>query len=88
MTTTKKKKRIVKRVNNDLALRYEDAWNYVVSHSPAWKQDVVINMTEEEAKAKRGRTADAHGEVAKDVMFLAESNRKIPPPKENWRKPE
>jgi len=91
MTTSKSKrakKKINKRPNDKQALRYEDAWNYIVSKSPAWKQDAVINMTEEEAKAVGGRTAQAHDEVAKEVMFLAESNRKIPLPKENWRKPE
>tara|TARA_R110000824_G_scaffold210666_1_gene396563 strand:- start:14 stop:292 length:279 start_codon:yes stop_codon:yes gene_type:complete len=92
MTTSKSKRakrKTHKRPNdNNLVLRYEDAWNYVVSHSPTWKQDVVINTTEEEAKKVGGRTAQAHHEVAKDVMFLAESNRKIPPPKENWQKPE
>jgi hypothetical protein len=92
MTTSKSKrakKKINKRPNdNNLVLRYEDAWNYIVSHSPSWKQDVVINMTEEEAKEAGGRTAQAHDEVAKEVINLAQSNRKIPPPKENWQKPE
>tara|TARA_B100000959_G_C14902171_1_gene591451 strand:+ start:339 stop:620 length:282 start_codon:yes stop_codon:yes gene_type:complete len=92
--TTAKSKRTKKKINkkrpsnNDLVLRYEDAWNYVVSHSARWKQDVVINMTEEEAQKKGGSAARAHSEIAKDVIFLAQSNRKIPPPKENWQKPE
>jgi len=95
--TTPKSKRAKKKINrdkrgrpndNNLVLRYEDAWNYIVSNAPTWKQDVVINMTEEEAKSAGGRTGEAHHEVAKEVMFLAESNRKIPPPKENWQKPE
>jgi hypothetical protein len=95
--TTAKSKRAKKKINrdkrgrptdNDLVLRYEDAWNYVVSHSALWKQEVVINMTEEEAQKQGGSAARAHAEVAKDVIFLAQSNRKIPPPKENWQKPE
>ena len=92
--TTPKSKKTKKKVNknrpnnNDLVLRYEDAWNYVVSHSALWKQEVVINMTEEEAQKQGGSAARAHAEVAKDVIFLAQSNRKIPPPKENWQKPE
>ena len=92
--TTPKSKKTKKKVNknrpnnNDLELRYEDAWNYVVSHSALWKQEVVINMTEEEAQKQGGSAARAHAEVAKDVIFLAQSNRKIPPPKENWQKPE
>jgi hypothetical protein len=45
-------------------------------------------MTEEEAKKVGGRTAQVHHETAKEVIFLAQSNRKIPPPKENWQKPE
>ena len=89
MTTSKKKKRIHKRPNNnELVLRYEDAWNYVVSHSATWRQEIVINMTPEEAKTAGGRVAEVHHEIAKEVMRLAESNRKIPPPKENWQKPE
>jgi hypothetical protein len=90
MTTTKKKKRVTKRVNNDLVLRYEDAWNYIVSHMPTWKQEIVINMTPEEAEEKgvHERAADIFNEMAKEVRKLAESNRKIPPPKENWHKPE
>ena len=89
MTTTKKKKRIHKRPNNnELVLRYEDAWNYVVSHSALWKQEIVINMTAEEAEAQGGRAAEVQHEIAKEVMRLAESNRKIPPPKENWQKSE
>ena len=74
--------------DNNLVLRFEDAWNYIVSHSPKWKQDIIINMTEEEAKKVGGRTAQVHHETAKEVIFLAQSNRKIPPPKENWQKPE
>ena len=92
MTTPKSKsakKKINKRPNdNNLVLRYEDAWNYIVSHSPQWKQEIIINMTEEEAKKVGGRTAQVHHETAKEVIFLAQSNRKIPPPKENWQKPE
>jgi len=92
MTTPKSKsakKKINKRPNdNNLVLRYEDAWNYIVSHSPKWKQEIIINMTEEEAKKVGGRTAQVHHETAKEVIFLAQSNRKIPPPKENWQKPE
>tara|TARA_B100000073_G_C23667567_1_gene547208 strand:+ start:660 stop:944 length:285 start_codon:yes stop_codon:yes gene_type:complete len=93
--TTPKSKRTKKKVNNnkrpndnDLVLRFEDAWNYIVSHSPKWKQEIIINMTEEEAKKVGGRTAQVHHETAKEVIFLAQSNRKIPPPKENWQKPE
>lgn len=93
--TTPKSKRTKKKVNNnkrpndnDLVLRFEDAWNYIVSHSPKWKQEIIINMTEEEAKKVGGRTAQVHHEIAKEVIFLAQSNRKIPPPKENWQKPE
>ena len=93
--TTPKSKRTKKKVNknkrpndNDLVLRFEDAWNYIVSHSPKWKQEIIINMTEEEAKKAGGRTAQVHHETAKEVIFLAQSNRKIPPPKENWQKPE
>ena len=93
--TTPKSKRTKKKVNNNkrpndnnLVLRYEDAWNYIVSHSPKWKQEIIINMTEEEAKKVGGRTAQVHHETAKEVIFLAQSNRKIPPPKETWQKPE
>ena len=93
--TTPKSKRTKKKVNNnkrpndnDLVLRFEDAWNYIVSHSPKWKQEIIINMTEEEAQKVGGRTAQVHHETAKEVIFLAQSNRKIPPPKENWQKPE
>ena len=93
--TTPKSKRTKKKVNNNkrpndnnLVLRYEDAWNYIVSHSPKWKQEIIINMTEAEAKKVGGRTAQVHHETAKEVIFLAQSNRKIPPPKENWQKPE
>ena len=86
--SAKTKKKTHKRPNdNNQVLRYEDAWNYIVSHSAIWKQDVVINMTEEEAQKKGGSAARAHSEVAKEVIFLAQSNRKIPPPKENWQKP-
>ncbi len=45
-------------------------------------------MTPEEAEAAGGRAAQVQHEIAKEVMRLAESNRKIPPPKENWQKPE
>ena len=93
--TTPKSKKTKKKVNknkrpndNDLVLRFEDAWNYIVSHSPKWKQEIIINMTEAESKAVGGRTAQVHHETAKEVIFLAQSNRKIPPPKENWQKPE
>ena len=93
--TTPKSKKTKKKVNknkrpndNDLVLRFEDAWNYIVSHSPKWKQEIIINMTEAEAKEVGGRTAQGHHETAKEVIFLAQSNRKIPPPKENWQKPE
>lgn len=93
--TTPKSKKTKKKVNknkrpndNDLVLRFEDAWNYIVSHSPKWKQDIVIGMTEAEAKKVGGRTAQVHHETAKEVIFLAQSNRKIPPPKEDWQKPE
>ena len=93
--TTPKSKSAKKKLNknkrpndNNLVLRYEDAWNYIVSHSPKWKQEIIINMTEEEAKKVGGRTAQVHHETAKEVIFLAQSNRKIPPPKENWQKPE
>ena len=93
--TTPKSKRTKKKVNNNkrpndnnLVLRFEDAWNYIVSHSPKWKQEIIINMTEAEAKKVGGRTAQVHHEIAKEVIFLAQSNRKIPPPKENWQKPE
>jgi len=94
MTTSKSqrsKKKINKRPNdNNLVLRYEDAWNYIVSHMPLWKQDIVINMTPEEAKEKEvhERASQIFDEMAKEVRKLAESNRKIPPPKENWSKPE
>ena len=91
MTATKKKKRVFKRTNdNEMILRYEDAWNYIVSHMPTWKQDIVINMAPEEAKQKGAheRATDVFDEMAKEVRKLAESNRKIPPPKENWHKPE
>ena len=93
--TTPKSKRTKKKVNknkrpndNDLVLRFEDAWNYIVSHKPQWKQDIVINMTEEEAKKEGESASRIHHEIAKEVIFLAQSNRKIPPPKENWQKPE
>ena len=92
--TTPKSKRTKKKVNkkrpndNNLVLRYEDAWNYIVSLSATWRQEIVINMTPEEAKPAGGRVAEVHHEIAKEVMRLAESNRKIPPPKENWQKPE
>ena len=93
--TTPKSKKTKKKVNknkrpndNDLVLRFEDAWNYIVSHSPKWKQEIIINMTEAEAKEVGGRTAQVHHETAKEVIFLAQSNRKIPPPKDNWQKPE
>ncbi len=86
MTTTKKKKRIHKRPNNnELVLRYEDAWNYVVSKMPPWKQKIVINMDPSEAKNSDARIFD---DMCKEVRKLAESNRKIPPPKEGWEKPE
>ena len=92
--TTPKSKRTKKKINknrpsdNNLVLRYEDAWNYIVSHSAQWKQEIVINMTAEEAEAQGGRAAEVQHEIAKEVMRMAESNRKIPPPKENWNKPE
>jgi len=93
--TTPKSKRTKKKVNknkrpndNDLVLRFEDAWNYIVSHKPQWKQDIIINMTEEEARKEGEGASRVHHEVAKEVIFLAQSNRKIPPPKENWQKPE
>ena len=93
--TTPKSKRTKKKVNNNkrpndnnLVLRFEDAWNYIVSHKPQWKQDIIINMTEEEAKKEGEGASRVHHEVAKEVIFLAQSNRKIPPPKENWQKPE
>ena len=86
MTTTKKKKRIHKRPNNnELVLRYEDAWNYVVSHSATWRQEIVINMDPSEARNSDARIFD---DMCKEVRKLAESNRKIPPPKEGWEKPE
>lgn len=94
--TTPKSKRTKKKINkkrpsdNNLVLRYEDAWNYIVSHMPLWKQDIVINMTPEEAKGQHAheRAPQIFDEMAKEVRKLAESNRKIPPPKENWQKPE
>ena len=93
--TTPKSKRTKKKVNNNkrpndnnLVLRFEDAWNYIVSHKPQWKQDIIINMTEEEARKEGEGASRVHHEVAKEVIFLAQSNRKIPPPKENWQKPE
>ena len=93
--TTPKSKRTKKKVNknkrpndNDLVLRFEDAWNYIVSHKPQWKQDIIINMTEEEARKEGEGASRVHHEVAKEVIFLSQSNRKIPPPKENWQKPE
>ena len=59
MTTTKKKKRIHKRPeNNDLVLRYEDAWNYVVSHMATRKQEIVINMIPSEVKPSDARLLD------------------------------
>ena len=85
MTTTKKKKRVHKRPeNNELVLRYEDAWNYVVSHMPPWKQEIVINMNPSEAERADARIFD---DMCKEVRKLAESNRKIPPPKEGWENP-
>jgi len=85
MTTTKKKKRIHKRPeNNELVLRYEDAWNYVVSHMPPWKQKIVINMNPSEVERADARVFD---DMCKEVRKLAESNRKIPPPKEGWESP-
>ena len=93
--TTPKSKSAKKKLNknkrpndNNLVLRYEDAWNYIVSHSATWRQEIAINMTPEEAEAAGGRAAQVQHEIAKEVMRLAESNRKIPPPKENWQKPE
>ena len=83
--TASKTKRNKKRINNDLVLRYEDAWNYVVSHMPPWKQKIVINMIPSEVEKSDARVFD---EMCKEVRQLAESNRKIPPPKEGWEKPE
>ena len=83
--TASKTKRTKKRINNDLVLRYEDAWNYVVSHMPPWKQKIVINMIPSEVEKSDARVFD---EMSKEVRQLAESNRKIPPPKEGWEKPE
>ena len=83
--TASKTKRTKKRINNDLVLRYEDAWNYVVSHMPPWKQKIVINMIPSEVEKSDARVFD---EMCKEVRQLAESNRKIPPPKEGWEKPE
>ena len=83
--TASKTKRTKKRINNDLVLRYEDAWNYVVSHMPPWKQKIVINMIPSEVEKSEARVFD---EMSKEVRQLAESNRKIPPPKEGWEKPE
>ena len=83
--TASKTKRTKKRINNDLVLRYEDAWNYVVSHMPPWKQEIVINMIPSEVEKSDARVFD---EMSKEVRQLAESNRKIPPPKEGWEKPE
>ena len=83
--TASKTKRTKKRIINDLVLRYEDAWNYVVSHMPPWKQEIVINMIPSEVEKSDARVFD---EMSKEVRQLAESNRKIPPPKEGWEKPE
>ena len=83
--TASKTKRTKKRINNDLVLRYEDAWNYVVSHMPPWKQKILINMIPSEVEKSDARVFD---EMSKEVRQLAESNRKIPPPKEGWEKPE
>ena len=83
--TASKTKRTKKRINNDLVLRYEDAWNYVVSHMPPWKQEIVINMIPSEVEKSDARVFD---EMSKEGRQLAESNRKIPPPKEGWEKPE
>ena len=83
--TASKTKRTKKRINNDLVLRYEDAWNYVVSHMPPWKQKIVINMIPSVVEKSDARVFD---EMSKEVRQLAESNRKIPPPKEGWEKPE
>jgi hypothetical protein len=83
--TAQKKKTKKRPVDNSLVLRYEDAWNYVVSNAAPWKQEIVIELTPEEADEAGGRTAQIHDEIAKEVMSLAESNRKIPAPMENWR---
>ena len=80
MTTTRAsrtKKKAQKRVNNDLVLRYEDAWNYLVSMLPAWKKKIVIEKIGDELNKDGERVIE---ELSHEVAKLAESNRKIPPP--------
>ena len=64
-------------------------WQKKIEKQLCGKKIVAVRyMTPEEAEASGGRAAEVHHEIAKEVMRLAESNRKIPPPKENWQKPE